>query len=119
MKKEKLSKWTMFDILSKFLLLAFFLTTPIVYAADLNTEITEEEKQQFDEILVPVMKVYNFIKYAVSVIAVIALLFAGINYMFSGSDIRKRDTSKNMASYVIIGLVIIWAAPFAVNLLVA
>jgi len=90
-----------------------------VHAADLDTTISEADKAKFDEILTPVAKIYNFIKYAASLIAVIALLFAGISYMFSGNDIRKRDTSKNMAAYVLIGLVVIWAAPFVVNLLIA
>ena|SRR3989338_821773 len=89
------------------------------HAADLDTTISEADKAKFDEILTPVAKIYNFIKYAASLIAVIALLFAGISYMFSGNDIRKRDTSKNMAAYVLIGLVVIWAAPFVVNLLIA
>ena len=118
MKKEKENFWVIASILSKFLLLAFILSTPVVSAVELNSTITDEEKAQFDEILTPVMKIYNFIKYGVSIIAVIALLFAGISYMFSGNDIRKRDTSKNMASYVIIGLALIWAAPFVVNLLI-
>ena len=88
-------------------------------AADLDTTISEADKAKFDEILTPVAKIYNLIKYGASLIAVIALLFAGISYMFSGNDIRKRDTSKNMAAYVLIGLVVIWAAPFVVNLLIA
>ena len=88
------------------------------HAASLDTTITPEEKAKFDEILTPVAKIYNFIKYTASLVAVIALLFAGISYMFSGDDIKKRDTSKNMATYVIIGLAVIWAAPFVVNLLI-
>ncbi|MBI2657619.1 TrbC/VirB2 family protein [Candidatus Woesearchaeota archaeon] len=68
--------------------------------------------------LTPVSKIYTFIKYAASLAAAIALLVAGVNYMFSGSDIKKRDTSKHMAAYVLIGLAVIWAAPFVVNLLI-
>ena len=105
-------------ILSYFLILTIPLLR-VVNAVELDTTISPEDKAKFDEILTPIMKIYNFIKYTVSIIAVIALLFAGINYMFSGSDIRKRDTSKNMAGYVLIGLVIIWAAPFTVDLLIA
>ena len=106
------------------LLLYFVVMLPFVYpasaqTADLDTTISAEDQAKFDEILTPVMKIYNFIKYTASVIAVIALLAAGISYMFSGNDVRKRDTSKNMAAYVLIGLVIIWAAPFAVNLLIS
>ena len=108
-----------FGILVKFLVITFLVSAPIVQAVDFDQEITPEEQAQFDEILTPVMKIYNFIKYTVSVIAVMALLFAGISYMFSGNDVKKRDTSKNMAAYVVIGLAIIWAAPFVVNLLIA
>jgi type IV secretory pathway VirB2 component (pilin) len=102
-----------------YLLVLMIPTLNVVHAADIDTTISDEEKEQFDEILTPVMKIYNFIKYTASLIAVIAMLFAGISYMFSGNDIRKRDTSKNMAAYVLIGLVVIWAAPFAVNLLIS
>ncbi len=110
----------------RYLMYFIILTLPLVTAynvradtAPLDTEISTEDKSKFDEILTPVMKIYNFIKYAASVIAVIALLFAGISYMMSGNDVRKRDVSKNMAAYVLIGLVVIWAAPFVVNLLIA
>ncbi len=87
-------------------------------AASLDTPISDADKAKFDQILTPVAKIYNLIKYATSLVAVIALLFAGINYMFSGNDIKKRDTSKNMAAYVFIGLTVIWAAPFVVNMLI-
>lgn len=93
---------------------------PVVFAdrADLDTELSAEDRAQFDEILTPVMKIYNFVKYIASVIAAIALLGAGISYMGSGNDPRKRETSKNIAMYVVIGLVIIWAAPLIVQLLI-
>ena len=118
MKKEKESFWEIIGLMSKFLMVAFVFALPTASAVELDTEITPEEKEKFDEILVPVMKIYNFILYTVSVIAVIALLFAGISYMFSGNDTRKRDTSKHMIGYVIIGLGVIWAAPLVVNLLI-
>ena len=100
------------------MMLCLVLVPSLVLAIDLNTEPTEEEKAAFNTILTPVMKIYNFIKYAASAIAVIALLFAGISYMTSGSDPKKRDNAKGIATYVIIGLVIIWGAPFIVNLLI-
>ena len=91
----------------------------IAHAQDLTAPISEEEKAQFDVILSPVMKIYNLVKYTASVIAVIALLFAGISYMMSGEDVRKRETSKSMATYTFIGLFIIWAAPYVVTLIIA
>lgn len=84
---------------------------------DLNAPLAPEDKAQFDQILSPVLKIYNLVKYACTVLAAIFLLYAGITYMTSGDDPRKRDTAKSIATYVIIGLFIIWAAPLLTNLL--
>ena len=86
--------------------------------ADINTQITPEEKAKFDEILTPVFKIYNFVKYIATVVAGIFLLYAGITYMSSGNDPKKRDTAKNIAAYVVVGLIVIWAAPIVIGLLV-
>jgi len=103
--------------------LIFSLAVPFVSAvdiqnADLNTTVTPEQKAQFDQILSPVMKIYTFIKYIATIVAALFLLFAGISYMTSGGDPKKRDTAKSIATYVIIGLLVIWAAPLLVNLLI-
>lgn len=42
--------------------------------ADLDDEITEEEQEAFDEILTPVMKVYNFVKYSATTLAALFIL---------------------------------------------
>jgi type IV secretory pathway VirB2 component (pilin) len=81
------------------------------------SQMSDTDKTTFDKILEPVMKIYNFVKYTATLIALLVLLFSGINYMLSGYDIKKRDQAKNMATYVVIGLVVIWAAPFAVQYL--
>jgi hypothetical protein len=58
------------------------------------------------------------VKYAASVIAVLMLLFAGVNYIISAGDPAKREQSKSMAMYVVFGLVVIWAAPLLVKYIV-
>ncbi len=78
-------------------------------------EVSREDKEAFNEILKPVLKIYNLVKYIASAIAVIFLLFSGIMYMTSQGDPRKREIAKNTAAYVIIGLIIIWAAPHVVD----
>jgi len=70
----------------------------------------------FDQILKPLTTVYDFVKYAATIIAGLVMLFAGITYIASGSDPGKREKAKNMVMYVIIGLIVIWAAPFVVDL---
>jgi hypothetical protein len=89
-----------------------------VSSVDFNEDISSEDKETFDEILEPVMKIYNLIKYSASVLAVLFLLFAGVNYMTSGSNPAKREQSKNMVMYVVIGLIVIWIAPLIVNFVV-
>jgi len=93
------------------------IVTPLVCALDIPAP-TEDEKTQFKELLEPVFRVYNLIKYVASVIAMVALLIAGITYMTSGADPKKRDQAKQMATYVVIGLFVIWAAPLLVNFIV-
>jgi multisubunit Na+/H+ antiporter MnhB subunit len=106
--------WSMLGLIC---LLAMFALS-LVSAVDFNQEISDEDKAAFDQILEPVMKIYNLVKYTASVIAVVVLLFAGITYITSGSDPGKREKAKNMAMYVVVGLIVIWAAPLIVNFVV-
>jgi uncharacterized membrane protein len=95
------------------------LTLPtIVLAVDFSQPISAEDKATFDGILEPVMKIYNFIKYAATAIAVLFLLFSGITFIMSGGDQAKREQAKAMATYIIVGLIVIWIAPLVVNFLV-
>ena len=87
-------------------------------AASFDDDISDEDKATFDEILDPVMKIYNLVKYAASVIAVVVLLFAGITYLTAGGNPGKREQAKNMIMYVVVGLIVIWAAPLIVDFIV-
>ena len=100
------------------ILFALLIALPVAAAADFNTELSDADKATFDKILEPVMKIYNLVKYAATVIAVVIMLFSGVSYMISGSDPKKRESAKNMAMYVIIGLIVIWAAPLVVNFII-
>lgn len=91
---------------------------PQVLAVDFNAELSDEDKATFDGILEPVMNVYNFIKYAATVIAVIAMIFAGLGYIINANDQGKREASKKAIGYIVIGLIIIWVAPLVVQFMV-
>ena len=93
------------------------LTADLIMAVDFNQTVSAQDQATFDQILYPIMTIYNLVKYLASAIAGVVLLFAGISYMASGSDPKKRDGAKNMAMYVVIGLVVIWAAPMVVQLI--
>ena len=102
------------------LFLLAFICLPMVCAddyIDIDTEITQDEIDQFETILEPVIYIYNFVKYISTLVAAMFLLYAGISYMTSGSDPKKRDSAKNIAMYVIIGLIVIWATPYIINLI--
>ena len=106
-----------FCILGLILFFALVLAQ-VAAAVDFDEDISDEDKDAFDEILEPVMKIYNLVKYAATILAVVVLLFAGVNYMISGSNPGKRENAKNMVAYVVIGLIVIWAAPLVVNFIV-
>lgn len=72
----------------------------------------------YDQILKPIQTIYDLVKYAVTIIAGLVLLFAGVTYIYSGSDPGQREKAKSMVMYVLIGLIVIWAAPYIVQLLI-
>lgn len=106
------------QLLAVFGLLLFLVLMPQPVIAQFDDPISEEDQATFDQILEPVMKIYNLVKYVATFIAALFLLFVGLTYIMSGSDPRKRDNAKAMAMYVIVGLVIIWAAPLVVQFVV-
>lgn len=87
----------------------------VVSAQEFNQTISDEDRATFDQVLTPVMRIYNLVKYSATVIAVLVLLFAGVNYMLSGSNPGKRESAKSMIMYVVIGLIVIWGAPLVVQ----
>ena len=100
-------------ILASLMLLTTVLS---VSAASAMPPSTTTDTAAFDQILQPVWKVYNFVKYIATAIAAIFLVFAGIKFMTSGNDMMQRENAKSMIGYVVIGLIVIWAAPFVVQL---
>jgi len=94
--------------------------TPILLLLFLVLQLSlvlASSESDFEEILQPLMTIYNLVKYAATIIAGLVMLFAGITYISSGSDPGKREKAKNMVMYVIVGLAVIWAAPFIVDLI--
>ncbi len=94
-----------------------FIALAFVLAISQISLISAATQADFDQILQPLQTVYDLVKYAATVISGIVMLFSGITYIMSGSDPGKREKAKNMVMYVIIGLIVIWAAPFIVDLI--
>ena len=86
-----------------------------VYAVEVP-EPTSEDLAAFNAILEPVMKVYNFVKYSASVLALLFLIFAAIS-MFSTDNPMEKDNAKSKVMYIVVGLIVIWVAPLVVNYL--
>jgi len=82
---------------------------PMVFAQDADiAQITE-----------PLNKIYDLVKGVISIVAVLAITFAGAKFMFSGDNPQARDNSKGIVTYAIVGLVLVWIAPSLVNFLTA
>lgn len=86
----------------------FLLIAPLVYA---------EEAGDIAQITEPLNKIYDLVKAIISVVAVLAITFAGVKFMFSGDNIQAREGAKSMVGYAMVGLVIVWVAPLLVNFL--
>jgi type IV secretory pathway VirB2 component (pilin) len=89
---------------------------PTVYAVSFAAP-TASDISTFNDILSPLTKIYNFVKYAATVLAVLYLVFAGVSFIMASNDPRQRELTKSMASYVLVGLIVVWAAPMMVNYL--
>ncbi|HIH10136.1 MAG TPA: hypothetical protein HA254_05730 [Candidatus Diapherotrites archaeon] len=72
-----------------------------------------------DQIMAPINKIYDLMKLVISAVGVIAITGAGAMYMLSGSNIQSRENAKSMASYAVVGLVLVWVAPLVVDYLTA
>lgn len=97
------------------LLVLPFITVSAVHAVEVP-DPTGDDLEVYNAILEPVMKVYNFVKYAASVLALLFLVFAAIS-MFSTDNPMEKDKSKSKVMYVVVGLIVIWIAPIVVNYL--
>lgn len=108
---------------NKIFLIGLLVSMVFVQAAyaelDFSSEPSAEDQATFDEILAPVMKVYQFIKYAATIIGVLMLVFAGISFATSGGDNAQKERAKNTAAGVVIGLILIWVAPLIVEYIFA
>jgi type IV secretory pathway VirB2 component (pilin) len=78
-----------------------------------------QEDSSLEKIKEPLDKIYDAIKVLVSGVALIILTIAGARFMFSGDNLQAREAAKSMLGYAIIGLVIVWVAPFVVEYLSA
>jgi type IV secretory pathway VirB2 component (pilin) len=94
------------------------LVFPFVIAAVDIPQPTQDDKDSFKQLTEPIVKIYNLLKWIATTVAMVVLLIAGIMFMTSGYDPKKRDIAKSMAGYVLIGLFLIWAAPMLVNMMV-
>ncbi len=74
---------------------------------------------EVEQIMAPLNRIYDLVKAIISVVAILAITFAGAKFMFSGDNMQVREGAKSMISYAVVGLVVIWVAPILVGYLTA
>lgn len=85
----------------------FILVVPFVHA----------DPADIDKIVEPINNIYDLVKAVISVVALLAITFAGARFMFSGDNIQAREGAKSMLAYAVVGLLVVWIAPALVNYL--
>lgn len=61
------------------------------------------------------MRILNFLLSVVGIIAILALVLAGIVYFFSAGDTKNAELAKRIAKYAILGVVMAMGSMVVVN----
>lgn len=99
MKENKLSILFTFSILT---ILSFVLTGQANAQWSVPTNIFSLP----DDIDQGIINLTNWLLWFVTVLSVIAMVWGGINYIFSSGDVQKADLSKKILYYAMIGLLV-------------
>lgn len=98
------------------ILIDFFVVMALVISASFAVPVVhaQTDTSAFDQMLKPIQKVYDFVKYAASLLAMLAFAFAGIQLLLAGKNNAEREKVKSTMTGIVVGLAIIWIAPLAV-----
>lgn len=98
------------------LVLLFVMVTPVLAAIDMGG-VSSADKLTFNQILQPVKKIYNLIKYIATFVACAMAVYAGVIYITSAGEPRRKENAKQMITFVLIGLMVVWATPYVIDLM--
>ncbi|GAJ16254.1 unnamed protein product [marine sediment metagenome] len=90
------------------LVLVLSLILPIGFAEDV--ELTEGQEAGMAKIKTSILQIYEMVKWVATAIGALMLAFVGMKFMTSGNDPHARNEAKTMATYIVIGLIVIWLA---------
>lgn len=111
--------WNIISYMVMILALLWTFASPVAAAIDYDQPLDPADEAMFDSMLAPLLNIYNFVKYAASVVAVLIGVYAGVVLIISGSNVDSKEQAKSMLTYVVLGLAVIWMAPFLVEFVVA
>ena len=97
MKKNKLSILFAFPVLT-------ILSLMITSKANAQWSVPNNIFSLPENIDQGILNLTNWLLWLVSVLSVIAIIWGGINYIFSSGDVQKADLSKKIIYYALIGL---------------
>lgn len=99
------------------LVLTLFLVPVFAQESSEDTNLTSTQKEGMEKIKTSILQIYEMVKWIATAVGALMLAFTGMKFMTSGNDPNARNEAKTMATYIIIGLVIIWlAGPIAQTL---
>jgi|SRR3989344_1023279 len=99
-------------------ILLVLLLLPVALAAiSYDQELSTDDKQQLEIILSPALKLLRAAQYLATFAAVVMLIYAGVLIVMFGSEMEKRKRGKQVIAGVIIGLLVIWGAPYFIRFL--
>ncbi len=105
-----MNDWSYPRIIDFFLLvvvMSMSFVMPVVHAQTTDTSA-------YNEILKPIQKIYDLVRYAATLLALLGFAFAAIQLIIAGTNTGKREKAKTMMASIVGGLFVIWAAPLVV-----
>lgn len=95
------------DFFILFAVISMGFVMPVVHAQTTDTTA-------YNEILKPIQKIYDLVRYAATLLALLGFVFAAIQLILAGTNTGKREKAKAMMASIVGGLFVIWAAPLVV-----
>ncbi|MBI5065991.1 hypothetical protein HZA97_07170 [Candidatus Woesearchaeota archaeon] len=102
------------------LLLVVSLPLNQVYASsEFSEPLSSNDKAMLKQMLKPVINGISALPYVATALAVLYILYAGIGFVTAGYDTAKKEQSKQAIGLTLVGLAVVFAAPYLVQYLMA
>lgn len=112
-----MKKTLIIRILTSAILLLLVFGNVYAFGNGFNNDMIQYQDENISQLKTPFAKVFNSVVLILRILSVGGVIFAGVKYMFA--DASKKSEIKQSMVYLVIGMVIVFAASIVVQYIVA